>query len=160
MSEYPAMTEEREDLLEDDTLKNRYLLFMIDDDEYGIEVKDVKEVITAAAITQVPQTPDYVKGIINLRGVITAVLDVRTRFMKPERPYDEFTCFVIIFHRDGYLGLVVDSISECVTIDEEQILPPPSAKLNHHNQFVRNIANRDGRIELLLDLEKFLGTEG
>ncbi|MDR1532694.1 MAG: chemotaxis protein CheW [Clostridiales bacterium] len=143
---------------EEDTTKDQYLTFDIDEETYGIEIANVKEIIgvSTVSITKVPDTPVYLKGIMNLRGDIIPVIDVRTRFMKPERPYDELTCIVVIVYGNYIIGLIVDNVREVMHIDESNVFPPPNAKLNRYNQFIRNIGMTDGNINLLLDLDRFL----
>lgn len=149
-----------DNIKEDDTLKDRYLTFMIDAEEYGIEIANIKEIIKISAITQVPHTPAYVTGIINLRGDIIPVIDVRKRFSKAPKDYDDLACIVVIEYGEYSLGLVVDRVSEVMVIDEANILPPPSAKMNYYNQFIRNIGRIDDtNLKFILDLEKFLNNE-
>ena len=140
----------------DDTTKDQYLTFEIDGEEYGVSISDIKEIISICPITLVPETPEYVEGIINLRGDIIPVIEVRKRFGKPTKEYDSQTCIVVIEHNIYTIGLIVDSVKEVIYINSENVLPPPSAKLSHLNQFVRNIGRVGDEIKLLLDLEKFL----
>jgi len=144
------------DLNTDDTTKDQYLTFEIDSEEYGVSISDIKEIISVCPITLVPQTPEYVKGIINLRGDVIPVIDVRKRFGKPPKEYDSQTCIVVVEHSIYTIGLIVDNVKEVMYIDSTNVLPPPSAKLNHYNQFVRNIGRVGDGVKLLLDLEKFL----
>lgn len=143
----------------EDTLKDKFLTFVIENDEYGIEIANIKEIIKVTRITQVPESPSYVKGIINLRGDIVPVIDVRNRFGKPQKEYDALTCIVVIDYVKYRIGLIVDSVNEVVHINEEDILPPPNSKLNYYNQFIRNIGRADDGVKLLLDLEKFLAED-
>ncbi len=142
--------------IEEDTTKNRYLTFEIDNEEYAIGIINVNEIITMSAITIVPETPAYVKGIINLRGEIIPVIDVRRRFMKMEKEYDELTCIVVIEYSGYVLGLIVDNVKAVDYIPEEDVAPPPNAKLNHYNQYIRNIGRVGDKVKLFLDLDKFL----
>ncbi len=141
---------------EEDTTKDKYLTFVIDVEEYGIEIANIKEIISVCPITKVPETPSYVEGIINLRGDIIPVIDVRKRFMKEPKEYDELTCIVVIEYGAYTLGLIVDNVREVMHIEEENILPPPSAKLNYYNQFIKNIGRVGDEIKFLMDLDRFL----
>ncbi len=143
-------------LHEVDSTKDQYLTFVIEDEEYGIEITNIKEIISICAITQVPGTESYIKGIINLRGDIIPVIDVRKRFGKPPVEYNDLTCIVVIEYKEYSLGLIVDNVEEVIYIDESNVLPPPNAKLNHYNQFIRNIGRVGDSIKLFLDLDKFL----
>lgn len=155
------MSQENEEILveDEDTTKDQYLTFEIDNEDYGIEIANIKEIISICPITKVPHTSNYVKGIINLRGDIIIVIDVRKRFLKSEKPYDDLTCIVVIEYLQYSLGLIVDNVKEVMFIDEKDVMPPPSAKLSHSNQFIRNIGKVNDEIKLLLDLDKFLEQE-
>ena len=144
------------DIASEDRMKDQYLIFEINGEDYGIEIAYVKELIKMQALTKVPKMPDYIEGITNLRGDLIGVLDVRKRFGMPPKAYDESTCIVIIMYDAYLLGLIVDTVKETAIIPEEQIIPPPAAQLNRQNQFVRNIWNDEETVKLLLDLGKFL----
>ena len=139
-----------------DTTKDQYLTFEIDSEDYGVSISDIKEIISICPITPVPETPEYVEGIINLRGDIIPVINVRKRFGKPAKEYDSQTCIVVVEQSIYTIGLIVDGVKEVMYIDSANVLPPPCAKLNHYNQFVRNIGRVGNGVKLLLDLEKFL----
>lgn len=155
------MSQENEEILfeDEDTTKDQYLTFEIDNEDYGIEIANIKEIISICPITKVPHTPNYVKGIINLRGDIIIVIDVRKRFSKEERPYDELTCIVVIEYLQYSLGLIVDNVKEVMFIDESNVIPPPNAKLSYNNQFIKNIGRIDEKVKLLLDLDRFLAQD-
>ncbi|MDR0958016.1 MAG: chemotaxis protein CheW [Clostridiales bacterium] len=139
-----------------DATKDLYLSFKVDEEEYAIGVIQVKELVPICAITVVPDTPDFLKGIVNLRGDIVPVINVRTRFRKEEIPYDENTCIIVIYHEDYIMGLIVDQVVGVYTIMPEDIAPPPHAKLSYSNMFVRNIGKANDGLKLLLDLDKLL----
>ena len=157
------MISENDDVLQEtdeqeDMTKNLYLCFHSGDEEYAVEVTHVKEIVKIKPITVVPNTPDFVKGIINLRGDIVPVIDIRARFMKPEIQYDEdITCIVILQDEVYNIGLIVDKVSGVLKIESEDISPPPSAKLSYANMFVKSIAKTNDGLKLLLDLEKVVG---
>jgi len=140
----------------DDTIKNMYLSFIVDDEQYAVEVGYIKEIIGVVPITIIPMTENYIKGIINLRGDIVPVIDVRLRFMKQEIPYNQKTCIVVVLYQDYILGLIVDEIVGVNTIEDNMISSPPSSKLSYANQFVKNIGRAEDGIKLLLDLEKVI----
>ena len=146
-------------IAEGNTLKDQYLTFVIEDEEYGIEIANIKEIISVTPITLVPETPKYLEGIISLRGDIIPVIDVRKRFLKQSKEYDELTCIVVIEYSEYSVGLVVDAVKEVMYISEENILPPPSDRLNYYNQFIKNIGRVGNDMKLLLDLDKFLVQE-
>ena len=140
----------------DDTTKGQFLTFVVEDEVYGIEISNIKEIISICEITKVPLTEAHIKGIINLRGDIIPVLDIRARFLKPAVEYDSLTCIVVVEYDKYTLGLIVDRVNEVMHIEDENILMPPSAKLSHHNQYIRNIGKSGNNVILLLDLDKLL----
>ena len=145
-----------EDMLHDDTIKNMFFIFEIDNEDYGVEVANVREIIPMQKITAVPKMPHFIEGITNLRGDLIGVLDVRKRFGKEPKEHDEETCIVVIAYNQYMLGLIVDAVKAALTIEPEYVSPPPSAKLNSYNQFIRNIGKTTEGVKLLLDLGRFL----
>jgi purine-binding chemotaxis protein CheW len=143
----------------EDTIRNKFLLFKVGHEEFGIEISCVKEIINMVSITQVPSTPDYVKGIINLRGDIIPIINVRTRFRMEEKEYDDLTCIIVIEFNSDSIGLIVDEVSEVKYIKESNISQPPSAKLTYANQFVKNLGRTDDRVVLLIEANKLLYDE-
>lgn len=144
---------------EEDTQKGRYLIFSIDDESYGIEIQYVTEIIGIQAITEVPELPDYVKGIINLRGNIIPVMDVRLRFRKEAKEYNDRTCIVVVDVMGMPVGLIVDSVSEVITINESDISELPQMNQGNHNRYIKNIGKVGNDVRLLLDCEKLLTDE-
>ena len=140
----------------DDTIKDQYLTFAIEDEDYGVEIAYVKEIIKMTPITKVPHMPGFIEGLINLRGDLIGLLDVRKRFNKPTKEHDEETCIIVIVFGDFTLGMIVDAVQETAIIPEERISPPPSAKLSYANQFIRNIGKVGDEVKLLMDMERFL----
>ncbi len=139
-------------------IDNQYLTFIIEDEEYGVEIANVKEIITMCSITKVPHTQNYLKGIINLRGEIIPVIDVRERFLKQGKEYDNLTCIIVIEHKDYSIGLIVDQVEEVMFISEESLTTPPNDKYSYYNQFIKNIgrAKDDNKIKLILNIDKLL----
>ena len=141
-------------------IKDQYLTFAIEDEDYGVEIAYVKEIIKMKPITKVPEMPMFIEGIVNLRGDLIGVLDVRKRFGKPTKEHDEETCIIVIVHEDyGALGMIVDAVQETAIIPEGKISAPPSAKLSYSNQFIRNIGKVGDDVKLLLDVDRFLTQE-
>ena len=152
------MTEINENMLglEEDTQKGRYLTFSLGKESYGIEIAYVTEIIGIQTITQIPELPEYVKGIINLRGKIIPVMDVALRFKKEPREYNDRTCVIVVDFSDLSIGLIVDSVSEVVTIPEEDIVNPPQMNKGLSNRYVKSIGKIGNDVKLLLNCEKLL----
>jgi len=140
---------------EEDSQKDKYLTFMLDDECYGLEIRYVTEIIGIQKITTVPEMPDFVRGIINLRGKIIPVMDVRLRFKKPFQPYMDRTCIIVVDIHELCIGLIVDRVSEVITIPESQVVAPPDVQ-KRGNRFVMGIGKVGQEVKLLLDCEKLL----
>ncbi len=144
--------------VEEDTQKGRFLTFNLDRESYGIEITHVTEIIGIQPITEIPELPDYIKGIINLRGKIIPVMDVRLRFRKVSREYNDRTCVIVIDIGDISIGLIVDSVSEVIAIPDTEIVAPPEVGKGG-NRYVKGIGKVHGDVKLLLDCNKLLNEE-
>lgn len=141
--------------MDEDTQKGKYLTFVLDSESYGIGINNVTEIIGIQPITLVPELPSYIKGIINLRGKIIPVMDVRLRFKKNFREYNDRTCIVVVDINELSIGLIVDSVSEVVIIQDENIVPPPN--LNKvSNKYISGIGKIDNEVKLILDCDKLI----
>ena len=143
--------------------EGKYLTFSLAREEYGIGILKIKEIIGMMPITTVPQTPKFVKGVINLRGKVIPVLDLRLRFGMPAMDYNERTCIIVveIEGKSGMImmGLVVDSVSEVLNIKAEDIENTPTfgAKLN--TEYILGMAKMEGGVKILLEIDRVLSTE-
>ncbi len=142
--------------IEEDTQKDRYLTFSIENESYGVEIKHVTEIVDMQKITKIPELPDYIKGIINFRGTIIPVMDVRLRFRKKPKDYDDRTCIIVIDIGDMSAGLIVDTVSEVITIPEQDIVAPPKMDKDCDNECIKKIGKVGEEVKLLLDCEKLL----
>jgi len=142
--------------IEEDTQKGRYLTFLLGKETYGIEIKYVTEIIGIQSITEIPELPEYVKGIINLRGKIIPVMDVRIRFRKEPMDYNDRTCVIVVDINDISIGLIVDKVAEVLTIPEPDIVEPPQMNRGFNNRYIKNIGKVGDDVKLLLDCEKLL----
>lgn len=144
---------------EEDTLKDKYLIFTIDKEKYGIEIKYVIEIIGIQTITKIPELNNYIKGIINLRGKIIPVIDVRLRFKKTAMEYDDRTCIIVVDVGELTVGLIVDRVSEVVNISEDQIAPLPETSSNTRNKYINGIGKIGDNVRLLIDCNKLLSDD-
>ncbi|MCX7708699.1 MAG: chemotaxis protein CheW [Clostridia bacterium] len=143
---------------EEDTQKEKYLTFNLGNEFYGIEIRHVTEIIGLQPITEVPELPEYIRGIVNLRGKIIPVMDVRTRFKKPFREYNDRTCIIVIEVLEISIGLIVDSVSEVLSIPDGDIVPPPDINKSG-NRYIKGIGKVGTDVKLLLDCDKLLNEE-
>lgn len=140
----------------EDTQQGKFLTFALENEVYGLEIKYVKEIIGIQPITEVPDVPKYVKGIINLRGKIIPVIDVRLKFGKEQIEYNDRTCIIVIDIEDISIGLIVDSVAEVINISEENIVPPPDYKSGFHNNYIKGIGKVGNSVKLLLECNKLV----
>ena len=143
---------------EEDTMKDRFLTFALSNEAYGIEIRYVTEIIGIQPITEVPELPEYIRGIINLRGKIIPVMDVRLRFRKPFREYNDRTCVIVIDINDISIGLIVDSVAEVISIPDTEIVAPPDMNKGG-SKYIKGIGKVGSEVKLLLDCEKLLGED-
>ena len=144
---------------DEDTQKDKYLTFTVGREEYGIEICEVTEIIGVQKITDVPDMPAYIKGVINLRGKVVPVMDVRVRFRMPEREYDERTCIVVVSVTGMAVGLVVDTVREVVNIPESNIEMPPEMAEVSTQRYIKGLGKIGDDVKILLDVERLVRRE-
>ena len=136
----------------------KYLTFALGNEEYGVEILKVREIIGMMSITNVPQAPHYVKGVINLRGKVIPVVDLRLKFEMEERPYDERTCIIVVEVRaaDGtaMMGVIVDRVSEVMPISADEIEPPPAVNGSFKGSYIQGMAKTKDDVKILLDIDE------
>jgi purine-binding chemotaxis protein CheW len=142
----------------EDTLKGKYLIFSMGSELFGIEIRYITEIIGIQPITQVPEMPEYVKGVTNLRGKIIPVMDARLRFKKEVKEYDSRTCIIVLDTNDTSVGLIVDSVAEVITLQDEEISSPPEINKGGHG-YIKGIGKSGDTVKLLLDCQKLLSGE-
>ena len=158
------MEEERNEIEQDiydeedneDTQKDKYLTFLLDGEVYGLEIRHVTEVVGLQKITHVPDMPDFIQGVINLRGQVIPVMDVRRRFQMEPREYDDRTCVVVVNVQGASLGLVVDEVQEVLDLPESQTQPPPRVSRQMSSQFVQGLGKVGEDVKILLDVNRML----
>lgn len=153
--------ETRTDSTERDAQKGMYMTFKSGNECYGLKIQYVSEIIQFQAITAIPETEDYIKGLINLRGKVIPVIDVRLRFKQQPFEYDDRTCIIVINLKSMLVGLIVEKIAEVVDIKEDHILPPPTIGRSDkaQNKYVYGIGKVGDSVKLLLDPDKLLNDE-
>lgn len=149
---YEVEDEQFED--NEDTQKDKYITFLLGDEEYAIEIKYVNEIIGMLKFTHIPDTSEYVRGVIKLRNSVYPVIDMRKRFRMPEIEYGDRTCIIIVTIGELTIGLIVDSVNEVLDIPEEHIAPALKSNINTKNQFVKGIGKIGDRIKIILDIDK------
>ena len=140
----------------EDTLKDMYLTFRLGDEDYAVEIRYVTEIVGMQRITEVPDMPHYVKGVVNLRGQVIPVIDMRLRFNMVARSYDERTCIIVINIRSRQVGLVVDTVNEVRTIEDVNVSPPPRAVGGNGIEYISGLGKVGEEVKILLDTSRLL----
>lgn len=144
----------------EDTQANKYLFFRIGKESYGIGIRYVIEIIELQNISVVPDMPHYVKGVINLRGRVIPIVDLRLRFDMDERAYDNRTCIIVTEVDHILVGCLVDTVEEVMEITEKNIEPPPKFKtLSGRDQYISGMGKSGEAIKILIDVEKIVRDE-
>lgn len=145
-----------EDDENEDTQEDKFLTFVLNKEEFGIEIRYVMEIIGIQNITEVPDAPRYIKGVINLRGKVIPVMDVRLRFELEERAYDDRTCIVVICIDEQSVGLIVDRVSEVLDIPKGEIEPPPKGRRGENSRFIQGMGKVGEQVKILLNANQLL----
>lgn len=139
-------------------LGGKYLTFLLNDEEYGLEILKVREIIGIMDITKVPRTPPFVEGVINLRGKVIPVIDLRAKFDLPRIPYNDQTCIIVV--DVGMLtGIIVDTVKEVHDIPSAEIEPPPALGANADTSFILGMGKVKEDVKILLHVDKVLNAE-
>jgi len=146
-----------------DGREGKYLTFNMDNEEYGIGILKIKEIIGMMSITSVPRTPEFVKGVINLRGKVIPVIDLRLRFEIDAIDYTERTCIIVVeIEGTGgtvQIGIVVDSVSEVLNIKGEDVEETPTFGTKLNTDYILGMAKMEGGVKILLDIDHVLNTD-
>jgi len=149
-----ALIEEDEDFT-----ASKYLTFALGDEEYGINISVVTEIIGIQKITEVPDVPEFIKGVINLRGKVIPVIDMHLRFGQEEREHDERTCIIVVNLESTAVGLIVDTVAEVIDIENKDIDPPPQITRTGEKAFVEGLGRIGSEVKILLNIHKVLATD-
>ncbi|MEJ5328730.1 MAG: chemotaxis protein CheW [Desulfobaccales bacterium] len=143
--------------------EGKYLTFVLAGEDFGLEILKVREIIGMLDITPIPQTPAYVKGVINLRGRVIPVIDLRLKFGLPPMDYGERTCIIVVDVKTAQgpmqMGVVVDAVSEVLNVGTEDLEPPPAFGHDLNHSYILGIAKTKGSIKILLDIDRVLSAE-
>ena len=139
-----------------EVIENQFLTFKINSEQYGVGIAFVMEIIEMIKVTPIPEMPDFIKGVINLRGKVIPVMDIRARFSMEEREYDDRTCIIVVKLEELEIGIIVDTVSEVVNIPKGQIEPAPQISKENEKKFVMGMGKIGDDVTILLDLDKML----
>ena len=139
--------------------ENQYVTFQVADEEYGIDVLKVQEIIRYHQPTKLPNAPEVIQGVLNFRGEVIPILDIRRKFSLGDKEYDSFNVIIVIEIKDKIVGIIVDHVSDIISFTEDQIQETLQFSSQINTQFIRGMAQLEDRLVILLDLEKLLSFE-
>jgi purine-binding chemotaxis protein CheW len=148
----------QDEAVQDGTGEQEYLAFRLGAEEYGIHILQTQEIRNLEAMTRIANAPEYLRGVLNLRGVIVPVVDMRLRFGTGEARMDEATVNIILNIRDHVIGMMVDSVSDVVTLSQSAIKPPPELGSVFSTDFIIGLGEVDQRMLILLDIDKLMSS--
>ena len=135
---------------------NQFLTFNLGEELYGVDILRVQEIKGYTAVTKIPNTPSHIKGVLNLRGTIVPIIELRTKFSMPTIDYTAFTVIIVVVVRDKVMGLVVDAVSDVLNIDKKDIQPPPQFGAKVDVSFLNGIGKSNDKLVALLDIDRLL----
>jgi len=141
-----------------DTTGNEFLAFTLGKEEYGIDILKVQEIRGYEAVTRIANAPEFIKGVVNLRGIIVPIVDMRIKFHLGEPTYDQFTVVIILNIGGRVMGMVVDSVSDVITLSAEQIKPAPEMGTAFNTDYLIGLGTLDERMLILIDIDKLMSS--
>ncbi|MDO8334418.1 MAG: chemotaxis protein CheW [Nitrosomonas sp.] len=139
-------------------MANEFLTFRLGREEYGIEILKVQEIRSYDAITQIANAPEFIKGVVNLRGIIVPIIDMRIKFRLGSATYDQFTVVIILNVAGRVMGIVVDGVSDVITLGTEQMRPAPGLGSAIDTEYIMGLGTVDERMLILIDIEKMMSS--
>ncbi|MCM0082892.1 chemotaxis protein CheW [Geomonas sp. Red32] len=138
---------------------SEYLTFRLGNENYGIDILKVQEIRGYDSVTRIANTPDFIKGVINLRGVIVPIVDLRIKFATGEATYHQFTVVIIMNVLSRVVGIVVDGVSDVVALPPESVKPAPELGSTLDTRYLSGLADHHGEMLVLVDIEKLIGSD-
>jgi len=135
---------------------NQFVTFTLGDEEYGIAILKVQEIIGYPGFTKIPNMPSFVKGVINLRGSVVPVIDLRLKFAMQEREYDTYTVIAILEVKEKVIGVIVDAVSDVITLKEDEMQPTPDFSSGVKAEFISGMGRKGDTLIILLDIDRVL----
>lgn len=137
--------------------KGQYVVFNLDDENFAVDITKIKEIINIGMISKVPDVPDFIEGIINMRGNIYAVINLRNKFHFQKKQFDENTKILLVNVNGMMVGIIVDGVTEIIKVEEEDIDNTPQVISNVSGDFIQGVVKKEKDIAMLLDVDKVIG---
>jgi purine-binding chemotaxis protein CheW len=138
---------------------SQFLTFNLGEELYGVDILRVQEIKGYTAVTKIPNTPSYIKGVLNLRGTIVPIVELRTKFGMPTIEYTMFTVIIVVVVKEKVMGLVVDAVSDVLDIDKKDVQAPPNFGARINVSFMNGIGKSGDKLVTLLDIDRMLSGE-
>jgi len=148
----------KEHAIGEDTGGEEYLAFTLGREEYGIDILKVQEIRGYETVTRIANAPDFIKGVINLRGIIVPIVDLRIKFQLDRVEYNQYTVVIILNLTDRVVGIVVDGVSDVLTLQSQQIKPAPEFSGALDTEYIRGLGSIDERMLILVDIDKLMSS--
>ncbi|ACZ76371.1 MULTISPECIES: chemotaxis protein CheW [Dickeya] len=142
-----------------ETVGQEFLIFTLGDEEYGVDILKVQEIRGYDQVTRIANTPEFIKGVTNLRGVIVPIVDLRIKFMQQEVDYDDNTVVIVLNLGQRVVGIVVDGVSDVLSLTTEQIRPAPEFAVTLSTEYLTGLGSLGERMLILVDIERLLSSE-
>ncbi|ROP58315.1 purine-binding chemotaxis protein CheW [Enterobacter sp. BIGb0383] len=142
-----------------DITGHEYLVFTLGDEEYGIDILKVQEIRSCERVTRIANTPAFIAGVTNLRGVIVPIVDLRVKFQLTSAEFDDNTVVIVLNFDNRVVGIIVDGVSDVLTLVPEQIRPAPDFSVTLSTEYLQGLGSVDDRMLILVDIEKLLNSE-
>ena len=142
-----------------DSLGQEFLSFILGQEEYGIDILNVQEIRGYEAVTRIANAPEFIKGVVNLRGIIVPIIDMRIKFNLGTASYDELTVVIILNIAGRIMGIVVDGVTDVIMLSREQIKPPPEMGAALNSRYLTGLGTLDDRMLILLDIDKLMASD-
>lgn len=159
MNQEDLNTDDESIIDDDNNQENQFLTFTLGKEDYAINILNVVEIIRMLKITPIPETMTFIKGIINLRGKIIPIMDVRLRFGLEEKEHDDRTCIIVVHIRDVEIGLIVDAVSEVTEIESKYIEEMPDINKGQNQRYVKGLGKINNEVKVVLDMSRLLFDE-
>ncbi|MGE5329691.1 MAG: chemotaxis protein CheW [Deltaproteobacteria bacterium] len=134
----------------------QYVVFGIEDESFALDIEKVKEIIKPVEIAKVPNVPEFIEGMINMRGKVHAVINIRSKFKIPKKDFDEGTKIILINMNSMLAGIIVDSVSEIVRVESEDIGDTPEIITKANPEYIKGVIKKEGRMVIILDIDSVI----
>lgn len=134
----------------------QFVTFLLAEEEYGVDIMKVQEIIGYQGFTKIPNLPTFIKGVLNLRGTVVPVIDLRTKFYLDEKEYNKFTVIIVLVILGRIMGMIVDAISDVVSLNEDEIEPTPDFGTRVQTKFIKGMGKKGEKFVILLDIDKVM----